>query len=494
MSNISRVLRPNIVRYYGLLQAFANALIGKLFKPFSFVFFLIKGYLSNSRNKKLFGLSLLIIIFYTLAYKYPMLLFIKELGLSTIWYNIFCAISSCAIAFIIFELKEQELTLTRLVKIFFLSLLISFLFSLLLMGVFIIDEYFMYSFLKRFLINIWNGVNPVKTVYAQSDYEDDTSSLCSNSSSAVSTSTKRSHDFLPYPELLPLNVTLTNTKDGSQVTTLLNHFWSPEAVRPEIFGDYNKPYTDRFLIHHTSMDTLLSNIYNTMYHNIGQELINIEPSSATWEHSFNDIEQPWYHWTHTNSVMDIQNIHTLRCLISKITGHIEWLFECSSFWGDRTESILRLGHIRHLCELRKLEIENTFNSGIQVNSLQAPLHIARQGESVGESSTQGSTGVIRDATKQAWSRDRWHEIQATLARNKVQQGAFQAADAARLRNKRVQVTQEHLSREAIQVRSRVQQAAFQAADAARRRNAWMEANSSSSSSYGEKGKGKEIQK
>lgn len=165
----------------------------------------------------------------------------------------------------------------------------------------------------------------------------------------------------------------------------------------------------------------------------------------------------------------INDVHTLRCLISKINGHIDflsqWRITDHGVVVDTTESRVWLGIIRDACEQRIVELSNSFTGGNPVNSPQLPSPIDVSSRPLlAESSAQGAARAIREATQESWARARWE------ARFRAQQQVgYEAVEEARLR---------------------AQQVAHEAAEVARVRNANMQ--DSSSTSY--KGKGKSTDK
>jgi hypothetical protein len=98
-----------------------------------------------------------IVIFYTIAFKYPMLFMINNLGFDRILFCIFCAFGSCCLAFVMFELfdfknrQKDEFTFNKLVYIFFISLFVTYIFPPCV--IFIWDGYIP-NLVKNFLINL----------------------------------------------------------------------------------------------------------------------------------------------------------------------------------------------------------------------------------------------------------------------------------------------------------------------------------------------------
>lgn len=221
----------------------------------------------------------------------------------------------------------------------------------------------------------------------------------------------------------------------------IDHPSGPSKVRPE---DFSHPTEDFSRMNNAqqSMDKLLYTIYNTLFPN-NQELLGIlnHPPFYSYvdEAAYHQIEHPWYSWTHTNSVDGIRDTHTLRCLICKITGHIDLLSE-PGFTDhgdliDTTESRMLLEIIRNKCEERIGEL-STLTERNQVTSPQLPSPIASSPiHPVAESSAQGAARANWGFVQEAFSRARWNEeLQTSLARSRAQQAAFEAAEQARVRN------------------------------------------------------------
>jgi hypothetical protein len=139
-------------------------------------------------------------------------------------------------------------------------------------------------------------------------------------------------------------------------------------------------------------------------------------------------------------VDSIRDIHTLRCLISKINGHIDYLsqpdFTDHDELIDTTESRVSLGIIRDLCAKRIAEFSSLTEGNHRVNSSQLSSAIdANSRPQLAESSAQGAARALRESTREGFSRARWNEeFQTSLARSRAQEAAFEVAEIARLRN------------------------------------------------------------
>ncbi len=268
----------------------------------------------------------------------------------------------------------------------------------------------------------------------------------------------------------------------------------PMAVTPEYFRE-NIQVAQDMTTAYQSMAKLLNSIYENMFPGASgraradghSPIYCVDPIPYFSYHpAYHDIEQPWYAWTHTNSIDEIQDVHTLRCLISKIDGHIDFLSE----WGlhvhgrmvDPNEMLGNLRIIRDSCEKRILILNDYLRRGEsnRVNYFEIPSI-----PPVAESSAQGAARGLREAAQAGWSRARREEMLAFQARNLAQEAGYQAAAEARFRIEQTRV-------EAIQARIMAQEAGHQAAAEARSRIERTEVGSSSSSSYKWKGKGKAI--
>jgi hypothetical protein len=102
-------------------------------------------------------------------------------------------------------------------------------------------------------------------------------------------------------------------------------------------------------------------------------------------------------------VDSIRDIHTLRCLISKINGHIDYLsqpdFTDHDELIDTTESRVSLGIIRDLCAKRIAEF-SSLTEGNRVNSSQLSSAIdASSRPQLAESSAQGAARALRESTR-----------------------------------------------------------------------------------------------
>lgn len=176
------------------------------------------------------------------------------------------------------------------------------------------------------------------------------------------------------------------------------------------------------------MSVLLKNLYNRLWPNVQPLQYIMHPVSSLSHPLFHDISQPFYVWTHTYSVGDIRDVHTLRCLISRISTQIDFYSSRNS--SDLSESLMNLRFLRDLCEKRILELERPLS--------RLPMAYFMPEEPVAESSAQGAARTLRESTRESWSRANWEDRfraqQAANARFIAQQAAYEAAEVARARN------------------------------------------------------------
>lgn len=405
-----------LIEKYEVVLVLVPALVA-----FTLIFIILKyiipkksSYMCNIKNIDWMYWAILFLIgaFFAISLKFPFIFMAKELNLAIIFFYMFLAINSSLSAFIIFEINRspqgKEFTFNKFVFTFLISLIFLALFPTCVAPfIFIFMEYFSCFFLEiypsffiKFIEKSLDNIIPV--AYADSDSE----SISSLSSAA------------------------TTYSYGHMNAQGIDHPLGPSNVRPE---DFSHPTEDfgRMNNAQQSMDKLLYTIYNNLFPN-NQELLGILNHapfySAVDEAAYHEIEHPWYSWTHTNSVDDIRDIHTLRCLISKITGHIDFLSQPGfTYHGnliDTKESIALLEIIRNNCNRRIGEL-STLTEGNQVSF---PQLTSRSISPVAESSAQGAARAIREATQESWSRARWE------ARIRAQKAAFEAAEQARIRN------------------------------------------------------------